>query len=255
VDRERASGQILVAAGRLYSRHWRLFIGIGLMFVPVMVLAAGAQSLLVSLSRMDALAGPDGDQNAWVVALVLLIGEAVALVAYFSAVAAVSRSVQILGRGRTPSLRDAYAGVVSEFRSIAGVAVRIVAVVGVLLLFVVTTPFAVLFAVRYAFAIPVLMIEESSVRDALRRSRELVRGRWWPVALLLALVVGLGALTGPLVGIGLLFVTHASFVAINLVAGLVYAVTIPFVALVIVYRYYGLVAESAGDHHREPALA
>jgi hypothetical protein len=44
-------------------------------------------------------------------------------------------------------------------------------------------------------------------------------------------------------------------VAINLVAGLVYAVTIPFVALVIVYRYYGLVAESAGDHHREPALA
>ena len=253
VDRERASGQVLVAAGRLYVRHFWLFIGIGLMFVPVMVVATAAQSLLVSLSKLGALAGAEGDQNAWVVALVLLVGEVVALVAYFCVLAAVARSVSTIERGGTPGLRDAYSSVVRAFRSIAAVGVRIVAVVGVLLLFVVTTPLALLFAVRYAFAIPVLMIEGSSVAGALRRSRKLVRGRWWPVALLLALVVGVGALTGPLVGIGLLFVIHTSFVVINLVAGLVYAVTIPFVALVIVYRYYGLAAKQDTQTAGEPA--
>lgn len=249
--RERDSGQIVAAAARLYRRRWRLHLGIGLVFVPIMLLAVGAQWLLVRITRLDALAGPDGDQHAWAVFIVVLLGEAIALVAYFTVVAAVACSVRDLDRGGSPTPRTAYRDVLQRIGSIARVAVRIVAVVGVLLLFLVTAPLALVFAVRYALAVPVLMIEDETVYGAMRRSRELVRGRWWRTALLLTVVVGVGAVTGPLVGVALLFVSDASFVMINLVAGLVYAGTIPFVALVVVYVYFNLATRAAS----EPELA
>jgi hypothetical protein len=248
--RERDSGQIVAAAAQVYRRHWRLHLGIGLVFVPTMLLAVGAQWLLVRITRLDVLAGPDGDQHAWAVFIVVLLGEAIALAAYFTVVAAVACSVHDLDRGEPPSPRTAYRDVVRRIGSIARVAIRIVAVVGVLLLFLVTAPLALFFAVRYALAIPALMIEDETVYGAMRRSRELVRGRWWRTALLLTVVVGVGAITGPLVGVALLFVSDASFVMINLVAGLVYAAAIPFVALVVVYAYYNLAVRAASDSSR-----
>lgn len=251
VARKRDPGQIIAAASRVYRRRWRLSLGIGFMFVPTMLLAVGANWLLVRITRLETLAGPDGDQHAWLVFIVVLLGEAIALAAYFTVVAAVAWSVHDLDRGGSPSPRTAYREVARKIGPIARVALRIVVVVGVLLLFLVTAPLALVFAVRYAFAIPVLMIEDETVHSAMRRSRELVRGRWWPTALLLAIVVGLGFVTGPLVGVTLLFVTGASFLIINLVAGLVYAATIPFVALVVVYLYYDLTARAGS----EPELA
>jgi hypothetical protein len=84
----------------------------------------------------------------------------------------------------------------------------------------------------------------------LRRSRVLVAGRWWPTALLTGFVAGVGALTGPLVGVALLFVTTASFNLVNAVASLVYAITIPYVALALTYLYGDLRARA--EPVREP---
>jgi hypothetical protein len=46
-----------------------------------------------------------------------------------------------------------------------------------LLLFIVTAPMAFVYAVRSALAVPAVMIENASAGGALRRSRQLVRGR------------------------------------------------------------------------------
>ena len=74
--------------------------------------------------------------------------------------------------------------------------------------------------------------------EALRRSGELVRGRWLRVGSL----VGLGGLialaAGPLVGALLIFVSNSSLALLNIVAGVVYAVALPFVALVTAYVYF-----------------
>jgi hypothetical protein len=206
-----------------------------------MALAGVAQWLLVRAANLEALAGPDGDQNAWVIAAVLLVGEVISLLAYFSVLAAVSGVLDDLAQGQLPSLRAAYGRVAAALRPLTGVAGRIVLVVGLLLLLVVTAPLALVYAVRRAFAVPAVAIEKGSARVALRRSRQLVRGRWWPVALLLTIVVGFGAVSGPLVGVVLLLVFGGlSFALVNIIAGLVYAVAIPFVALVMSYLFFDL---------------
>jgi hypothetical protein len=176
-----------------------------------------------------------------VVAAVLLVGEVVSLLAYFSVLAAVSGVLDDLAQGQLPPLRAAYQRAGAAVRPLTGVAGRIALVVGLLLLLVVTTPLALVYAVRRAFAVPAVMIENRSARGALQRSRQLVRGQWWRVALLLMIVITFGAVSGPLVGIVLLLVSDGlSFALINIIAGLVYAVVIPFVALVISYLFFDL---------------
>ncbi|HEX6232683.1 MAG TPA: Vps62-related protein [Jiangellaceae bacterium] len=241
VVQRRAAGQLLAASARMYALNWRLMLGIGLVYLPVMALAGVAQWLLVRAANLEALAGPDGDQNAWVIATVLLVGEVISLLAYFSVLAAVSGVLDDLAQGQLPSLRAAYGRVAAALRPLTGVAGRIVLVVGLLLLLVVTSPLALVYAVRRAFAVPAVAIENRSARGALQRSRQLVRGRWWPVALLLTIVVGFGAVSGPLVGVVLLLVFGGlSFALVNIIAGLVYAVAIPFVALVMSYLFFDL---------------
>jgi hypothetical protein len=83
-------------------------------------------------------------------------------------------------------------------------------------------------------------LEEVSAFGALRRSGRLIRGRWLKAASLLvvggALVLGVG----PLLGVVLILVTSAPFWLVNVIAGLVYAVTMPFLALTTAYVYFDL---------------
>jgi hypothetical protein len=71
----------------------------------------------------------------------------------------------------------------------------------------------------------------------LRRSSALVRGRWFRVASL----VGVGALVvlaaGPLLGALLILLTDAPLALLNVVAAIVYALAMPFVALTTTYVY------------------
>jgi len=53
-------------------------------------------------------------------------------------------------------------------------------------------------------------------------------------------VAGTGLLLGPVVGTLLLLLTSASFDFVNLLSGLIYVFTLPFVAVVTTYVYYDL---------------
>jgi hypothetical protein len=118
----------------------------------------------------------------------------------------------------------------------------------------VTAPLAVLFAVRYGFAVQAVMVEECGPASALRRSRELVQGSWWRVALVAALVVGIGAATGALAGIVLLLISSASFGVINLVAAAVYVATMPYVALVLAYLFFDLSVRAESTEPEQPVV-
>ena len=74
--------------------------------------------------------------------------------------------------------------------------------------------------------------------DALRRSRRLVHGHWLKVASLAVFAAALALVLGPLVGALLIILTNAPLATLNLVAGVVNAVTIPFVALTTAYVYF-----------------
>ena len=99
-------------------------------------------------------------------------------------------------------------------------------------------PVAIWLAIRWALLAPVVELEGRMAVGALRRSAELVRGRWIRVGSLVGLGAGLALAAGPLIGALLIFATDAPFALLNVVAGVVYALALPFVALTTAYVYF-----------------
>src|SRR5262249_59832468 len=73
---------------------------------------------------------------------------------------------------------------------------------------------------------------------AFRRSGRFVWGRWLKVASLIVAGGALVLVAGPAVGVGLILLTDAPFWLVNFVAGVVYALAMPFVALTTAYVYF-----------------
>jgi hypothetical protein len=101
-------------------------------------------------------------------------------------------------------------------------------------------PVAIWLAVRWALLAQVVVLEEHgrSGRENLRRSAELVRGRWLRVASLVVVGAALALVAGPLLGALLIILTSAPLALLNVVAGIVYALALPFVALTTSYVYF-----------------
>jgi hypothetical protein len=98
-------------------------------------------------------------------------------------------------------------------------------------------PIAVWLAGSWALIAPVITVEQRSALGALRRSRRLVRHRWLKVASLIVAGGALVLVAGPLLGALLILGTDAPFWLVNVVAGAVYAIAMPFVAITTVYVY------------------
>jgi hypothetical protein len=126
----------------------------------------------------------------------------------------------------------------ANVRPLAAVSVRYFVVIAVLTIIVATIPLAIYYAASRAFAIPVVMAERVSASTALKRSRLLVKGRWWRTAGPLAIIVGLGLSIGPIAGIILLLATDLQPRLINVVSSLLFALAMPLVAAAVVYLYF-----------------
>ena len=70
------------------------------------------------------------------------------------------------------------------------------------------SPVALWLAVRWAFLAQVVELEDASALGALRRSGELVRGRWLRVASLVGIGLVLALAIGPLIGALLIILTQ-----------------------------------------------
>ena len=85
---------------------------------------------------------------------------------------------------------------------------------------------------------PAVELEERSVLGALRRSGRLVRLEWLKVASLIVVGGTLAILLGPFVGAILILTTSIPISLLNVLAAVVYAVTMPFVGIVTAYVYF-----------------
>ena len=140
-------------------------------------------------------------------------------------------------RGDAVSLRGVLDRLRARRRPIALVAVVLVVVVGLLLLPIVTVPLALVFAVRHGLAVQVAAVEDLDVRGSLRRSRDLVTGHGWRVALLGTLLVVCGTGLGPLLSVVWLLVAQPPLALVNLFSAVVYAITVPYVAVGLALLY------------------
>jgi hypothetical protein len=232
----RSWGQILSASGRMYVSRIGLFVGIGLLFVPISLLIAGLQALVLhSTSILGVQTG--GESSGFPAFVVLAIGTSLTLLALGVVQAATARALVEIDAGRSVGPLGAYRLASDSVTRLFGALLVAVLVVSALASSLFLLPIAVWLAGRWALIAPVIELEDVPGRSALRRSGRLSRGRWPKVASLIvagaAVVLVLGSLLGALLILG----TDAPFWLVNIVAGVVYALTMPFVALTTLYVY------------------
>jgi hypothetical protein len=241
VMRRRAWGQTLAAAARMYTMRWPLFVGIALVFVPITILNSALQAVVFETSGIAGI-DTDGESGGLLALSVLTIGATLTLGGLGLVQAATAVALAEVDAGRRIDPLKAYRLALVRFPSLLGALALPAMVVALLGFTVALVPIAVFLAVRWALVAQTVVLEDESSLGALRRSAELVRGRWFKVASLSVVGAGLALVLGPIAGTLLILLTNAPFALLNVVAGLVYALAMPLVALTTAYLYFdGLV--------------
>jgi hypothetical protein len=235
--RRRTWGQVLSAAGRMYVKRPRLFLGIGILLIPLGAVISIVQALVLGgfgLAGVDA----TGEGAGALVLLLVAIGLTLTLLGLGLVQAATACALILIDAGEEIGPVEAYRRALVQIRPLLG---ALGIAVGVWVLLTATAflfPVALWLAVRWSLLAPVVEIEGRSAVSALRRSSELVRGHWLRVASLVGVGTVLALAAGPFLGALLILLTDAPPALLNVLAGVVYALAMPFVALTTAYVYF-----------------
>lgn len=154
----------------LYRSHIRLFLAIAAVYL---VLGFAIDQIAVLIIKT----APSPSTNMTVIGLTGICSAVVSIIVVNGLVLASAHVY--LGRGITPgpSLQQAW----RRFLPFLGSTILWGLVVGGLIVTIIGIPFAIYFWIRWGlYTLPVLF-EETTARNALRRSTELVKNTWWRV--------------------------------------------------------------------------
>jgi hypothetical protein len=248
----RAWGQTLAASVRMYVANWRLVIGIGVLFIPIALLVSLLQAVLLrGTSILGLETGAEG--NGVLAFFVLAIGTALTLLGLGLVQAATARALVEIDHGRAVGPVQAYRLAADSVRPLLGALVFASFVISLLASSVYLIPLAVWLAGRWALIAPSIELEELSAIGGLRRSGRLVRGKWLKVASLIVIGAALAVAIGPTIGALLILGTDAPLWLVNVVAGVVYSLTMPLVAITTTYVYCDRRVDVELGGEREPA--
>ena len=236
--RRRSTGQVIAAVWRMYLGRILLFVGIG---VPIAVATILPGIATVWVTSVTESMNGTATMKTFVVSLAGLVLTLASPVTLALGQAATMFAAREIDEGRPVGPLRAYAGALRRavplLLTLAGVGV-------VLLLLAVTLvllPVAVVALVLSLMITPVVLFERVSGWRGLRRSAHLVRRNWLKVVVLVALTNALVLAVGPVLGTTLILGTSLPFSVSNAIAGIVYALLIPLVALNTVYVYADIV--------------
>jgi hypothetical protein len=235
--RRRAWGQTLAAAARMYVAKPGLVLGIGILFIPIALLTALLQTLM--LHGTGALGVKIGGGGSGLLGFfVLALGTALTLLGLGLVQAATARALVEIDQGRKAGPLRAYLLAADSVRPLLGALVIAATVVSLLAGSIYLIPIAVWLAGRWALIAPSIELERLDALAGLRRSGNLVEGAWLKVASLIVIGGALSVAVGPIVGVALILGTDAPFWLVNVVAGVIYSVTMPLVAITTAYVYF-----------------
>jgi hypothetical protein len=237
--RRRAWGQVLAASGGMYVRRLPLFVGIGLLALPIAVVITIFQALIIWAFRIAGVdtSGQSGGVFVWAA---LAIGTALTLLGLGLVQAATVRALVELDGGRPVGPVRAFRLAFERLGSLVAAVSLFAVAVTLLLSTFLLVPIAIWLAVRWALIVPVIELEGTPARRALRRSARLVRQGWLKVGSIVVVGAALALAAGPLIGALLILVTSVPLPWLNLISGLVYAVAMPFVAIATAYVYFDM---------------
>ena len=157
----------------IYRNHFRLILGICTVYFILRLgvdLSTGISIFFFESSGLRGLVIAIKPVATWVTTLISL----------FVLGALLFTGAQIyLGKDITAGA--AFSQVTRRFWSYLGSSVLLMITIAVLAITIIGIPFAIYFGIRWGFYAQAVLIEETSATNALKRSRELVRGSWWYV--------------------------------------------------------------------------
>jgi hypothetical protein len=221
----------------MYRRRIRLFLGIGVLFVPISLFVAAMEAIVLKASNVAGIS-TEGEGGGLLVLLVVAVGTALTLLAIGLVQAATARALVEIDQGRPIGPWRAYRMARSSVRPLLGALLIAVLTVLILAGSLFLLPIAVWLAVRWALIAPAIELENLSAIEALRRSSRLVRQEWLKVGSLTILGAAVALVAGPLAGSLLIVLTDAPLPWLDVVAGVLYALVMPFVALTTTYVYF-----------------
>jgi len=255
----RAWGQTYAASARMYLSRPALFLGIGLVAIPVSILVAALHS---GLLRAGSFAGFDtsGESGGYRISIAVLAGTILTFLGIAVIHAATIRAVTEIDAGREINIRRALRLAVDRPRPLIGAVAIAVASVTVFSLSVFLVPIAIWLVLRWALLIPVAELEPGTAFATLRRSNSLVGRQPFKIAWLTVVTALIAIAVGPIVGTLLILGSDAPLEIINIVAGVIYAFLIPFTGLTAAYVFYDTrvrerLADDASDMKELPAEA
>jgi hypothetical protein len=221
----------------MYWTRPSLFLGIGLLFIPVSLVITLLHGLVLGTASVFGVQ-PSGEGNGLLVFFIVAIGTSLTLLGLGFVQAATARALVLVDRGERVGPTAAYRLAATSIGPLLRALLVAVSVVSLLATSTFLVPLAVWLAGRWALVAPVTALEGEPGLWALRRSGRLVTGRWLKVTSLIVVGGALALLAGPLLGVLLILVSDAPFWLVNVVAGLVYTLTMPLVALATAYAYF-----------------
>ena len=247
-------GEMLDAAIKIFTRHWRpLALSVIGLVLPVQILAVLVTASIApeSLDLTTSETGVSRDEETEFLLSQLAIG----LLSFLSVLLATATCFK--------AVADAYLGVEPDWRrSLKFAARRLFGLVGLAVLGFLAVGIATLLLilpgiwlfVMYAVAVPALLLERIGPVAALRRSFRLVKGRWWAtfgvllVGYMLASIVG--AIVQSVITLVPSLVADGNTAALafgSAVGGTVGAViTTPYSAAVVALLYFDLRVRKEG---------
>ena len=252
-----AVGEILDLAIKIYrERFSHLLRAVAVVVAPVSVFGALVQLSLPDADEAISTELTDTGQpvvdagDFWTLMAGLLL---VGLVSYAASQLAAAASFKLVSGAyldEEPDWKRSLAFARSKLGPLVWLTIVFVVLLGLALLALIAP--AVYFYGAWSVAVPVLLFEDVRGRSALRRSRELVRGRWWPVigALVVAFILSsvvqavFSAVLLAVVSAGGNDVVDAAAQAIANTAASV--ITTPFTAAVITVVYFDLRVRKEG---------
>jgi hypothetical protein len=251
--RRRAWGQTLAAAAQMYAARLPLFLGIGLILLPISVVTAVLRRLVIGAASVVGIEA-QAEAGGVLVLVALAIAATLTLVGLVLVQAATTCALIEIDAGRPIRPLGAYRLALVNIRPLLGATLILVVAWLLLSISVLLIPVAIWLVVRCALLAQVVELERRTAFGALRRSFRLVRGRWLKVGSLVVVSAVVAVAAGPLFGALLILLTDAPLGLLNVVTGLVYTVAMPFVALTTAYVYFDTRARDELASEREPAV-
>lgn len=225
----RRTGQMIRGAVESYWTSRGAMVGVALAYLPAAAIV-GIVGASAGFTTGQAVAGG---------LTTIMLGVAASLIAAFWHLSSDEHDQAFVGGVRLvwDRLPELLATLLRAVVIVVGLAVTVVGI-----------PWAIRQAVRYQFTVPIVITERLEGADALARSTELVRGRWWRTAFTVLLFAGFAALINSVLQLGLLIVLSGAPLWVYLaVSFAVLGLVVPLVATPAILLFGDAAARHAED--------